>query len=672
MELFDLEKLKIQKEYEDLKKEIEKYNNYYYNLNESLISDYEYDIKLKKLESMEEKYPYLKSIDSPTQKVGAKVEEKFKKVKHSQAMLSLSNTYNISELEDFDNRIRKILPEEKYSYILELKLDGLSINLKYEDGILVEALTRGDGYIGEDVTENIRQIDTVPLKLNEKVSIEVRGEIVLPISEFNRLNNEREITGESIFANPRNAASGTLRQLDSSIVKERNLKCYSYYLLNPEKYSISTHLESINYLKKLGFNTTDIFITCNNIKDLEKEINYWNENRKKLDYETDGLVIKINELNYYEKLGFTAKSPRWAIAYKFKAEEKETKLLDITYQVGRTGVITPVAELKSVNLSGSVVKRASLHNFEEIERLDLKINDIVLVEKAAEIIPRVIRVIKEKRNGSEKEILIPTNCPSCNSNLVKEDNLVALKCKNENCNQKIKRKIEYFVSRDALNIQGLGEKIIDRFISIGKLKNVIDLYNLKEYKEELISLDKMGEKSIEKLLLNIENSKKSSFDKIFYSLGIEFVGKTTSKLITSKFLDIDNILNANVDDLKSIEGIGEKVANSIYLFFKDEKNIYLINKMKEIGFNLKQEKIENLEKNHFLEDKTFLATGKLEKYTREEIKEMIILGGGKYLSSISKNLDYLIVGEKAGSKLKKALELGINILTEEEFLEKIK
>ncbi|CAM3457550.1 NAD-dependent DNA ligase LigA [Pseudostreptobacillus hongkongensis] len=656
--------------YEKLKKDIEKYNHHYYNLDESLITDFEYDMLLKELEALENRYPELKSENTPTNTVGGVSSDKFSKVRHKVPMLSLSNTYNIDDLRAFDLRCKKII-ETDIEYVLELKLDGLSISLIYEKGRLVRAVTRGDGSVGEDVTENVLQILSIPKTLNESIDLEVRGEIVLPLKEFERINIEREENGEVVFANPRNAAAGTLRQLDKNIVKERNLDCYLYYLVNAENYGIKTHLESITYIEKLGFKTTRVFNVCKNIEELEKEIDYWDSKRKKLDYETDGLVIKVNDFKYYEKLGYTAKSPRWAIAYKFKAEQKETKLLDITYQVGRTGVITPVAELKAVNVSGSIVRRASLHNFDEIDRLGLKIGDTVIVEKAAEIIPQIVKVELEKRNGMEKDILIPLNCPSCDSTLTREDTLVALKCKNSHCIEKVKRRIEYFVSRDALNIQGMGNKIIEKFVDLDILKDFTDIYSLKNYRSELISLEKMGEKSVEKLLDNIEKSKDTSFDKVFYALGIEFVGKTTSRIIVNELGNIENIINSDVERLKLCEGVGEKVAFSIFNFFKGEENIKIIEKMKKIGFTLSKEK-EVITNNSFITNKSFLATGKLEQYSRDEIKEIILKNGGKYLSSISKNLDYLIVGEKAGSKLQKAKDLGIDILNENEFLEKLK
>ena len=590
-------------------------------------------------------------------------------------MLSLSNTYNISEIEDFDKRVKKIILAEniennskELEYILELKLDGLSISLIYENGMLVQAVTRGDGQVGEDVTENIREIPTIPKKLKENISLEVRGEIILPISSFNRINQEREDEGEDVFANPRNAASGTIRQLDKTIVAERGLDCYLYYLVNAENYGIKTHLESIEYIEKLGFKTTKIFEKYTDFKELEKSIDKWHNDRKKLDYETDGLVIKVNNFSLYEILGYTTKSPRWAIAYKFPAEQVKTKLMDVTFQVGRTGVITPVAELEAVNLSGSVVKRASLHNFDEIRRKDIKIGDNVIVEKAAEIIPQVVNVVFDDRTGEEIEIQEPANCPVCNSELAHEEGLVALKCHNPLCPEKVKRQIAYFVSRDAMNISGLGDKIVEKFIELGKIKTIVDIYSLKEYREELENLEKMGQKSVDNLINNIEASKNRDFSKVLYALGIPFVGKFNANLLTKNFKNIENLKNQSIENLLAVKGIGNKVAIAVNTFLNNENNWKIITDLQNIGlqFAINESDLKEIADNP-IKDKNFLATGKLQKYKRNDIKDIILSKGGNYLSAVSKNLDFLIAGEKAGSKLEKAEKLGIRVLTEEEF-----
>ena len=687
----------VQEKYTKLRNEIEYHNDLYYNENRSIISDMEYDKLINELKKMEETNPELKinfnknikirkyekirsgkyqKFVTPSEKVGGITDTlKFSKVRHRVPMLSLSNTYNISEIEDFDKRIKKIILSEnaknhskELEYILELKLDGLSISLIYENGVLVQAVTRGDGQVGEDVTENIMEIKTIPKKLKENISLEVRGEIILPISSFNRINQEREDDGEDVFANPRNAASGTIRQLDKTIVAERGLDCYLYYLVNAENYGINTHLESIEYIEKLGFKTTKIFEKYTDFKELEKSIDKWHNDRKKLDYETDGLVIKVNNFVLYETLGYTTKSPRWAIAYKFPAEQVKTKLMDVTFQVGRTGVITPVAELEAVNLSGSVVKRASLHNFDEIRRKDIKIGDNVIVEKAAEIIPQVVNVVFDDRTGQEIEIQEPTNCPVCNNELAHEEGLVALKCHNPLCPEKVKRQIAYFVSRDAMNISGLGDKIVEKFIELGKIKTIVDIYSLEKYREELENLEKMGQKSVDNLINSIESSKNRDFSKVLYALGIPFVGKFNANLLTKTFKNIENLKNQSIENLLAVKGIGDKVALAVNTFLNDENNWKIITDLKNIGlqFAVDETNSEEIADNP-IKDKNFLATGKLQKYKRNDIKDIILSKGGNYLSAVSKNLDFLIAGEKAGSKLEKAEKLGVRILTEDEF-----
>ena len=670
----------IEEKYTKLRNEIEYHNNLYYNEDKPLISDMEYDALMRELKQFEQEYPELLKNEengesSPTEKIGGTASEKFSKVRHRVPMLSLSNTYNISEIEDFDKRIKKIILSEnvkdhskELEYILELKLDGLSISLIYENGVLIQAVTRGDGQVGEDVTENIMEIRTIPKKLKKNVSLEVRGEIILPISSFNRINQEREDDGEDVFANPRNAASGTIRQLDKTIVAERGLDCYLYYLVNAENYGINTHLESIEYIEKLGFKTTKIFEKYTDFKELEKSIDKWHNDRKKLDYETDGLVIKVNNFALYETLGYTTKSPRWAIAYKFPAEQVKTKLMDVTFQVGRTGVITPVAELEAVNLSGSVVKRASLHNFDEIRRKDIKIGDNVIVEKAAEIIPQVVNVVFDDRTGKEIEIQEPANCPVCNSKLIHEEGLVALKCHNPLCPEKVKRQIAYFVSRDAMNISGLGDKIVEKFIELGKIKTIVDIYSLEKYREELENLEKMGQNSVDNLINSIESSKNRDFSKVLYALGIPFVGKFNANLLTKTFKNIENLKNQSIENLLAVKGIGDKVAVAVNTFLNDEDNWKIITDLKNIGlqFAVDETNSEEIADNP-IKDKNFLATGKLQKYKRNDIKDIILSKGGNYLSAVSKNLDFLIAGEKAGSKLEKAEKLGVRILTEDEF-----
>ena len=661
--------MKKEERIKELRELIEKYSYYYYTLNESLISDIEFDKLLKELEDLEKVNPQYSMFDSPTQQVGSSLKNtKFSKVTHKEKMLSLSNSYNIGEIEDFIKRVDKLLENRKKpSYVLEVKLDGLSISVTYKDGKLVQGVTRGDGVIGEDVTENILQIQSIPKFLKEKIDIEVRGEIVLPISKFQKINEKRLANGEEIFANPRNAASGTLRQLDPEIVKERGLDCYFYFVVGGEKYGIKTHREAFDFIEKIGLKTTGIDEVLTSVEEIDKRIEYWKDAREKLDYETDGMVLKVNEIEYWEVLGNTTKSPRWAIAYKFPAKQVSTKLLGITWQVGRTGKVTPVAELEEVEVSGSRVKRASLHNFDEIVRKDIKIGDKVFIEKAAEIIPQVVKSIKELRTGEEQEVLAPTTCPICGTPLEKEEGLVDLKCPNPSCPAKVQGRFEYFVSRDGMNIIGLGQKIVERFLELGYLNDVTDIYRLSEHREEMEGLEKMGKKSVENLLNSIEESKQREYSKVLYSLGIPEVGKFMANLLADESGSIDRLMEMTRDELLMINGVGEKVADSIINFFASEENLEIIEKLKGFGLNFSGEKQSKVEKNVF-EGKTFLVTGKLTKFTREGIKEEIEKFGGKNLSAVSKNLDYLIVGEKAGSKLKKAQEIGtIKIITEDEF-----
>lgn len=656
---------------EELQKKLQRYSESYYSKSESLISDYEYDMLLKELEQLEKELQ-IENKSSITQKVGSSLKNtKFQKTTHKTPMLSLSNTYEIGEIEDFLLRAKKNLNmTDNLEVEMEIKLDGLSISIIYEKGKLIRAVTRGDGIVGEDVTENVLQIEGIPHELSEAFDIEIRGEIVLPFSEFENLNKIRIEKGEEVFANPRNAASGTLRQLDPKIVKERHLAAYFYFIVNAEQYGIHSQKDSIAFLEKLSLPTTGICEIFHNLSDLENRIEHWSKERENLAYETDGLVLKINNISLWEKLGSTGKSPRWAVAYKFPAKQVTTKLLDITWQVGRTGKITPVAELEEVELSGSRVKRASLHNYDEIVRKDIRIGDTVFIEKAAEIIPQVVKSVKQDRTGEEKEIEAPAHCPICNSVLEREQGLVDLKCINKHCPGKIQGEMEYFVSRDGMNISGLGGKILEKFLDLHYLEDVSDIYYLKERKEELEQLDKMGKKSIENLLNSIEESKKTSYDKVLYALGIPFVGKVAAKLLAKESKNIFKLQTMTEEELQQIEGVGEKMARSIVDFFQNETKKQLIKNLMDIGlcFTLK-DGVEVSTETKIWQGKTFLVTGTLSKYTRAELQEEIEKLGGTNLSSVTKKLDYLIVGEKAGSKLEKAKALGsVTILTEEEFL----
>lgn len=664
----------MKKYIKELREKIKKYSDYYYTNNESLISDVEFDKLLAELKELEEKYPEYREENSPTEVVGATSlkETKFQKVTHKKPMLSLSNSYNEGDIADFIERIKKLLPEEKeINYALELKLDGLSLSIQYENGKLVRAVTRGDGAVGEDVTENILEISSIPRELKEKVSIEIRGEVVLPLSKFEELNRKRLENGEEVFANPRNAAAGTLRQLDSSIIRERGLDAYFYFLVDAQNYGVKTHSESIEYLSKLGIKTTGVCEVLKNSSELIERIEYWGAKREELDYETDGMVIKVNNIELWDILGNTTKSPRWAIAFKFPAKQVTTKILGVTWQVGRTGKVTPVAELEEVELSGSKVKRASLHNYQEIERKDIRVGDSVFIEKAAEIIPQVVKSVKELRDGSEIIITEPTNCPICNTVLEREEGQVDIKCPNMACPGKVEGELIYFVSRDAMNIAGFGSKLVENMLRLGFIKNIVDIYELKNHRGELEKLDKMGKKSVDNLLNAIETSKTREYSKVLCALGIPFVGKTSAKLLADASENIDNLMNMSIEELMEIEGVGDKMAQAIYEFFRDEEKKKLIEGLKINGLTFAQEKKEELPKDEkVFTGKTFLFTGTLKNFTRNEIKEEIEKLGGKNLSAVSKNLDYLIVGEKAGSKLKKAQEIGsIKIITEDEFME---
>lgn len=672
--VFNKENKDVKKQIEILHNKLKIYSDYYYNKNESLISDFEFDKLLKELEQLEKQYPEYKKEHSLTEEIG-KIDlkaTKFKKIKHKKPMLSLNNSYNIEDMKAFFERVKKnIKIDREMEYVLELKLDGASISIIYEKGVLIKAVTRGDGIEGEDVTENILMIESIPKKLSENINIELRGEIVLPLSRFKQLNIEREKTGEESFANPRNVASGTLRQLDANIVKERGLDGYFYFIVNPEKYGLKTHIDSLLYIKKLGIKTTGVCELIKDIKSLENRIEYWDKNRNDLDYETDGLVIKLNDIEFWEKLGYTTKSPRWAIAYKFPATKISTRLEGIVWQVGRTGKITPVAQLQEVELSGSQIKRASLHNMDEINRKDIKIGDMVFIEKAAEIIPQVICSIKKLRDGNEREVVAPTKCPVCESDLLKEDGAVDLKCINQSCPAIIKGGIEYFVSRNAMNIIGFGNKNVEKFLELGYIFDITDIYRLKQYKDELIKLDKMGEKSVENILQSIENSKSRPYSKTLYALGIPYVGKYLATVLAKASGTINNLIKMTEEELVLIDGVGEKVAKSVYNYFRDENFINIVKKLQSYGINFKEDNNETFE-NMKLKGKTFLFTGKLTKLKREDIKEIVENLGGEILSSVNKKLNYLVVGENAGTKLKKAENLKtVNILTEDEFFELI-
>ena len=655
----------IKKRMAELEAIINKANYQYYTLDNPEISDYTYDNYLKELVELETKYPELKSKTSPTMKIGGVVLDKFNKITHSIPMMSLSNVFNFDELKAFDERVRKEVSE--FSYDLELKIDGLAINLIYENGILVTAATRGDGVVGEDVTENVKTIQSVPLKLNKPYSLEVRGEVFMPYRSFEKVNQEREDNNEELFRNPRNAAAGTIRQLDSKIVSKRGLDMFSYTLLNPENYNIKTQTESLHFLSELGLKVNQEYKTAKTVEEVIEVIEYFDEKRKTLPYDTDGVVIKVNEFNLYEEIGYTAKFPKWATAYKFKPEEVETKLNSITFQVGRTGVITPVAELESVLISGSMVSRATLHNEDYIKDLDIEIGDIVVVRKAGEIIPEVVKPVIEKRFNTTLFEMIHS-CPSCNSELIREDGEADWYCINPTCPAQVVNKIIHFASRVAMNIDTLGEKVVLTLYEAGYLKDILDIYKLKDFEDELIHLDRMGPKKVSNLLEAIEQSKSNTLDKLLFGLGIRHVGAKVAKILVNNYPSLDLLKEAKAEDLMNIFDVGVAIANSVETYFNTDYANHLIESLKAFGLNTTFE-VEKKNMNHEFSGKTFVLTGKLESFTREEASKLIESFGGKITGSVSKKTDYVLAGSDAGSKLDKARSLNITILDENKLKE---
>lgn len=657
----------IKREIEKLTKELNEHNKRYYEDDNPTISDYEYDMMLRKLSSLEEKYPEFKKEYSPTERVGGKAIDAFNKVKHQQKQLSLANAFSYEELVSFEDRIKKenINPV----YTLENKFDGLTIVLTYKKGILALAATRGDGEEGEDVTSNVKTIKTIPLKLNEDIDLVVRGEVIIYKDVFNKINEQRKENGESLFANPRNMAAGSIRQLDSKIVAKRNLDCFIFSLESIEGKELLSHSESLDYLKKLGFKVSEYKI-YSSVRDIYNDLIVKEEEKKDYPYEIDGAVIKLNSLYDRTVLGSTNKSPKWAIAYKFSETKVETTLKDITVQVGRTGVLTPVAILEGVNIDGSFVRKATLHNEDYIKDNDIRILDRVIVKKAGEIIPQVIKPVKEKRTGKEIIFNMPHVCPVCGSDAVREEGNSAIKCTNPNCEAKISKEIIHFASREAMNIDSLGQKVILQLIDNGIIEDITDIYKLKDRKEEIKNLEKLGEKSADNMINAVEKSKDNSLEDLIFALSINLVGKQGAKLLAKKFLNMDSLINATYEDIISIDGIGEVMGKEIVAFFNNKEKLALIDKLKSLGVNMNYTTSENEEKR--FENKTFVLTGTLSKYKRSDAKKIIESYGGKVSSSVSKNTSYVLLGENAGSKEDKARELGINMISEDEFEEMIK
>lgn len=656
----------VEKRMQELINLINKANYEYYTLDNSTITDQEYDRYMQELLVLEQKYPELVREDSPSVRVGGKIIEEFDKVTHEIPMLSLSNVFNESDIIAFDERVRKEAVNP--IYVAELKIDGLSVSLLYKGGKLVRAATRGDGVTGEDITNNAKTIKTIPLTLSEPIDIEVRGEIYMSKKSFQDLNVEKQKNGEQEFANPRNAAAGSVRQLDSTIASSRNLDCIIYHLPNPLDYGIHYHHEALEYMKKLGLNVSPNNRIVNGIEELLAYISNWTTNRQTLPYEIDGIVIKLDNIDNQAKLGYTAKYPRWATAYKFPAMKVLTKLKEIKLTVGRTGQVTPNAILEPVRLMGSVISKATLHNEDYIKMKDIREGDIVSIIKAGDVIPRVEEVEFSRRNGLEKEFVMPKVCPICGSTLLKTDS--AYYCVNDNCDKiKIEQLIHY-ASRDAMSIEGFGDSIVEDFYNMGYLKNIPDFYKLKNYKEELMELEGFGNKSINSLLEEVETSKNQSLERLLFALGIRHVGAKTGKIIARNFKNLDAIINASEEELLKVNDIGDIIAKSIFDYFRDNDNIKMIKELKEAGVNQFYTKVENIS-NDEINGKTFVLTGSLETITREDATELIESLGGKTSSSVSKKTSVVIVGDSPGSKYEKAKELGIDIWTENEFLEKV-
>ena len=657
----------------DLSERLHHYNYMYYVKSESLVSDYEFDMLLKELESIEEQFPELIDANSPSKRVGGDLVKNFESVSHRFPMLSLSNSYSKEEIVEWEERIKKTI-EQDIEFVCELKYDGVAIGIRYVNGVFHSAVTRGDGNQGELVSSNVKTINSIPLKLQGAVpsDFEIRGEIFLPLKEFDRLNNERSSAELALYANPRNTASGTLKLQDSGVVSKRKLDCYLYGMYE-ERSSYSSHYQSVIAAADMGFKVPrPEEREIEKVKDVSgilSFIDYWDEARKVLPFEIDGIVIKVNSYAQQEELGYTAKSPRWAIAYKFKAERVETKIESVSYQVGRTGAVTPVANLRPVYLGGTTVKRASLHNAEQIEKLDLHENDLVYVEKGGEIIPKIVGINISKRTTASRRVIFISECPACRKSLTKAEGEAQHYCTHASiCPPQVKGKIEHFISRKAMDIDGLGAETIDTLVEEGLIKDIGDLYALRF--EQLIDLERMAEKSVNNLLQGIEASKNQPFEKVLFGMGIRYVGETVSKKLAKAFKTMDNIVEASYESLVETDEIGEKIAQSIRLFIEEEQNMLLVDKLRTAGICFEKE--EQVQSSSILEGQTVVISGTFERISRTEMKKLIEENGGKNGSSISKKTNLLVAGENMGpSKLKKATDLGVTILNEEEFLKKI-
>ena len=669
-----MNKGEVEEYIKNLREKINYHNYRYYVLDDPIISDGEYDKLMKELLRFEEKYPEFKDPLSPTQRVGHVPVSGFPEALHRMPMLSLQNAFSYEDMMNFHTKIQKLIPEEKIEYVVELKIDGLGIALLYENGKLARGATRGDGYRGEDVTHNIKTIKSIPLTLIEPIypNLEVYGEIYMTKKGFKRLNEEREKKGEPLFANPRNAAAGSLRQLDPRITANRGLDNFMYRVafLNMEAAPFDTHMEVLKYLKSVGFRINPNIKLFNTIEDAYNYCVQWKDIKEELDYEIDGMVVKVNSLRQRQLLGFTARNPRWAIAYKFPAIQATTRVKDIIVQVGRTGALTPVAILEPVEISGSTVGRATLHNEDEIKRKDVRIDDTVLIEKKGSVIPEIVKVVKDIRTGKERVFKMPNKCPICGSHVIKLPGEAVSRCMGGMfCPAQIKGAIRHFASRDAMNIEGLGKKLIDKLVDMGFLKDVADVYYLDSYK--LTNLERMGKKSVENLMSEIEKSKTNDLYRLVYALGIRFVGLGTAKILAMHFDSLNKLMEIGIDELLNIPEIGPKISDSIYEFFREKNNLTVINKLKKVGVNTERIKEIKVQDTLF-GGKIIVFTGTLDLYSRNKAKEIVETLGGKVTNNVSKNTSFIVIGKDPGSKYDKALKLGIKILTEKEFMEMIK
>jgi len=662
----------IKQKIQSLRDELNQHNYNYYVLDNTTISDFEFDIKLKELQKLEEEHPEFFDANSPTQRVGGAITKNFETVTHKNRMYSLDNSYSKEDLQDWEKRIQKILGTTETEYTCELKFDGASINLTYENGKFIKAVTRGDGFQGDDVSNNVKTIRSIPLNIKEDFvqEFEMRGEIILPLDGFNKMNEERVANGEEEYRNPRNTASGSLKLQDSAEVAKRPLDCLFYQVVTSER-KYKTHFESLESARKVGFKVPKTIKLAKSIEEVFEFVNHWDAKRHDLPYETDGIVIKVNNLQQQEELGYTSKAPRWAIAYKFAAEQVSTVLNEITYQVGRTGAITPVANLQPVQLAGTTVKRASLHNADQIEKLDIRENDTVYVEKGGEIIPKIIGVDFTKRPLNSIPTLYATHCPECNTELVRTEGDAKHYCPNEfGCAPQITGRIQHFISRKAMDIEGLGGETVDLLRKEGLIENYADLYDLTV--EQVIPLERMAEKSAQNMINGIEKSKEIPFEKVLFALGIRFVGETVAKKLAKHFKSIDNLMVADFETLVAVDEIGDRIAQSIIDFSNNLGNIQLINRLKSYGLQLEvsQENLAN--QTNKLEGQIFVVSGVFHQMNRNELKKAIEDNGGKVSSSISKKTNFIVAGDNMGpSKLSKAESLGIPIISEQDFIDKI-